>query len=50
MSAQAEKYRRKAQEAEAKAEAVRDYVAKQTYLKIARMLREMAERAERLHW
>jgi hypothetical protein len=47
MSAKADEYRKKAEEAEATAAKVRDWEAKQTYLEIARTWRAMAEQAER---
>jgi molybdenum-dependent DNA-binding transcriptional regulator ModE len=39
-------YLERAEEAEAKAETVRDYDAKQTYLEIAKQWRELAKLAE----
>jgi hypothetical protein len=41
-----EEYLKRAEEAEAKAETVRDFDAKQTYLEIAKQWRELAKLAE----
>ncbi|HXB80809.1 MAG TPA: hypothetical protein VNX23_25945 [Bradyrhizobium sp.] len=44
----AEEYRKKAEEAEARAEATRDPNAKQAYLEIAQQWRQLAEHAEHM--
>jgi len=45
-----EEFRRKAEEAEAKAAQLHDYEAKQSYLEIARQWRQMAAQADRNRW
>lgn len=48
MDSRAEEYRRKATEAEAEAKRTHDDAARQIYLEIARLLRQMADQAERV--
>jgi hypothetical protein len=48
METRAEEYRRKAAEAEESAARTRDDAAKRIYLEIARLLRQMADQAERV--
>jgi hypothetical protein len=48
MDSRAEEYRRKAMEAEAEANRTHDYAARQIYLEIAQLLRQMADHAERV--
>lgn len=50
MSQLAEEYRRKAQAAEALAEATRDEPAREAYLEAAERWRRLAERAEKNSW
>lgn len=50
MSPRANEYRRKAKEAEAMAEAVRDQIAKETMLEVAERWHKLAEQAERNGW
>jgi hypothetical protein len=48
METRAEEYRRKAAEAEENAARTRDDAAKRIYIEIARLLRQMADQAERV--
>lgn len=50
MTTKAEEFRRKADEAEAKAASVMDLEVQQAYTEIARLWREMAAQAERNRW
>jgi uncharacterized alpha-E superfamily protein len=50
MSSGVDEYRRKAAEAEKRAQECRDHLARETYEQIARVYREMAEQALRMGW